>query len=123
MGEAKTHQISFRADDQLNERLRKGAEWEDDTVADFARKLTRWALNHYEIGGSFTALRSATVNFQEVPRSTKPVELTSHTSAQARHVTMKEEILNNQMSSAGAALEKSIPMEKAKPKTHRSKAS
>lgn len=55
----KEMQFAFRIEFETGERLKAGAESEEIAVADFIRKLLRYALQQYEAAGSLHALRTA----------------------------------------------------------------
>lgn len=48
--------FSLRIDSALHARLRAAASLEDLTLSTFTRKLTRWAMQHYEQRGSLNGL-------------------------------------------------------------------
>jgi hypothetical protein len=53
---AKEHQISFREEKEIVERILAAAEKEDLTPADFVRKVFRQGFRRYEVLGSLFAL-------------------------------------------------------------------
>ena len=51
------NQISFRVDDELNDQMAKAADVEELAVADFVRKVFKWAFAEYQKAGSLYTLR------------------------------------------------------------------
>jgi hypothetical protein len=66
-----TRQISFRADPELAGKVEAAAAFEELALADFVRKIFRFAFKEYETAGSLHALRAARSEEQSHARTGK----------------------------------------------------
>lgn len=57
MAKGRSQQISFRADDELASKIQAASKVEEIPVADFVRKIFRFAFKEYQTAGSLYALR------------------------------------------------------------------
>jgi hypothetical protein len=68
MPRGKSRQISFREKEELAARIYEAAQHEDLELADFVRKVFRYAFKEYQVAGSLYALRARVEAAEEAKR-------------------------------------------------------